>query len=342
VSNTPLKWYKADTYGGGTRAPLICSWPNGNIPSNIICEQYTHAIDIGPTLLDLINQPFPEKIGGKKILPIQGTSFAYTFDDPKMPTRKQVQYFETLGDRAIWAYGWKAVTRHKQGDPFEKDIWELYHVENDFAEINNLAEAEPEKLKELIQVWFEEAERYDILPMSDDSMGLYVAAVPPPKARHVFYPGMTRLDRLSAPDIFQFNSRWAIELNLKTENANGVILASGDSGAGYELYLKNGFLIFHYTYVRKDFSIIKSNKKIPPGQNSVQLILEKTGDISGQINLFLNNENIGSGILPRMWQIYVPNSGLRCGENRHSPISRDYGPPFVLEGLQKVTIDVDV
>ncbi len=342
VSNTPLKWYKSDTYGGGTRAPLIFSWPNGNVPKSIICEQYTHAIDIVPTLLDLINQPFPEKLNNKEILPIQGMSFAYAFDNPELPTRKQVQYFETLGDRAIWANGWKAVTRHQKGDPFEKDIWELYHVENDFAEINNLAESEPGKLKELIQVWLEEAKRYDILPMADDTMGLYVAAVPPPKARHVFYPGMTRLDRLSAPDIYQFNSRWTIELDLKSENANGVILASGDSGAGYELYLKDGFLILNYTYVRKDMAIIKSNKRIPAGDNILNLILKKIDKSSGEVNFFLNNENIGGGALPRMWQIYVPNSGLRCGENRHSPISRDYEPPFKLDGLKKVTVDVEM
>ncbi|MDC3253385.1 arylsulfatase [bacterium] len=342
VSNTPLKWYKAGTYGGGTRAPLIVSWKNGNIPMNLICQQYTHVIDIVPTLIDLVNQPFPKKISEKEILPIQGTSFAYAFDQPEMPTRKEVQYFETLGDRAIWVNGWKAVTRHKQGDPFENDIWELYHVEKDFAEINNLAEAEPDKLKELITIWFEEAERYDILPMADDTFRLYREAVPARKARHVFYPKMTRLDRLSAPDIFQFNSRWKVELDLSDSKANGVILASGDSGAGYELYLKDGYLIFHYTYVRKDFSIFKSSQRIPKGENILNLVLEKTGETSGKMSFFLKDEKIGEMELPRMWEIFSPNSGLRCGENQHSPISRDYKPPFILKGLKKVTIDCEM
>lgn len=342
VSNTPLKWYKADTYGGGTRAPLIVSWPNGHVPQNKICEQYHHVIDVVPTILDLINQPFPTKIDKKEVLPIQGVSFAYAFDQPKMATRKEVQYFETLGDRAIWVNGWKAVTRHQKGDPFEKDVWELYHVEKDFAEIRNLADSEPEKLKELIAIWFEEAERYDILPMADDTMGLYVAAVPPPKARHVFYPKMTRLDRLSAPDIYQFDSNWRIEADLPNDRANGVILASGDSGAGYELYLKDGFLILNYTYVRKDMTVIKSNQQIPKGKHVLGLTLEKTGDDTGKVTFFLNQKKIGEGELPRMWAIYVPNSGLRCGENQHSPISRDYEPPFVLEGLKKVIIDTKI
>ncbi len=342
VSNTPLKWYKADTYGGGTRAPLIVTWANGDTPKNRICKQYTHVIDIVPTLLDLINKPFPTKVDNKEIMPIQGTSFAYAFDNPEMPTRKQIQYFETLGDRAIWHKGWKAVSRHNQGDPFEKDIWELYHVENDFSEIRNVAEAQPEKLEELISLWFLEADRYGILPMADNTTALYAEAVPPPKARYVFYPGMTRLDRLSAPDIYHFNTSWQIVLDLTSSNANGVILASGDSGAGYELYLKDGFLIFNYTYVRNDMTIIKSDRRIPAGKQVVHLFLQKRGKQSKNLDVFLGNDKIASGELPRMWKIHFPNSGLRCGENYHSPISRDYRAPFTLNGLQKVTIDCEM
>ncbi|MFK7982797.1 MAG: sulfatase-like hydrolase/transferase [Saprospiraceae bacterium] len=340
VSNTPLKWYKADTYGGGTRAPLIMNWGNGQLPQNQICEQYHHVIDIVPTLLDLINQPFPSTVNHQDILPIQGTSFAYAFDTPKMPTRKEVQYFETLGDRAIWVNGWKAVTRHKQGDPFDKDIWELYHIENDFAEINNLADSQPEKLQALINIWFQEAERYDILPMDDDTIKLYAAAVPPAKARYYFFPGMTRLDRLSAPDIFQYNSHWKVEVDFNTDKSNGVILSSGDSGAGYELYMKDGFVIFSYTYVRKDVTVVQSTIRISKGKHTITLQMKKTGDRTADITLLLADTIIGQGQLPRMWEIYTPNSGLRCGENRHAPISRDYEPPFVLEGLEKVVIDV--
>lgn len=340
VSNTPLKWYKSDTYGGGTRAPLMVSWPNGNIPQNQICQQYHHVIDVVPTILDLINQPFPSALNEKKILPIQGTSFAYAFDQKDMPTRKQVQYFETLGDRAIWVNGWKAVTRHQKGDPFEQDIWELYRVEKDFAEIHNLAEAEPEKLKALIAIWFEEAKRYDILPMADDTLALYAAAVPAPRARHIFYPKMTRLDRLSAPDIYQFDSRWSILVDFPADNASGVILASGDSGAGYELYMQDGLLVLNYTYVRKDATVIQSNQKIPAGEHLLSVRLEKTSESSAKVEFYLEDKKIGEGELPRMWPIYTPNSGLRCGENRHAPISRAYQPPFVLEGLKKVVVNV--
>lgn len=340
VSNTPLKWYKSDTYGGGTRAPLIVSWPNGNLPKNLICSQYHHVIDIVPTLLDTINKPFPTDINEREILPIQGTSFAYIFDQPKQATRKEVQYFETLGDRAIWVQGWKAVTRHKAGDPFEQDIWELYQVEQDFSEIKDLASTEPEKLKSLINIWFQEAERYDILPMDDDTLKLYAAAVPSPKARHMFYPGMTRLDRLSAPDVYQFNSHWVAEVELPSHHSSGVLLASGDSGAGYEWYLQDGYLIFSYVYVRKDVTEIRSRQIIPAGKHLIHLQIQTDGLGQGEVRFLLNDEEIGKGVLPRMWPIYTPNSGLRCGENRHAPISRAYDPPFVLQGLKRVVVDV--
>lgn len=342
VSNTPLKWYKADTYGGGTRAPLIVSWVNGGLPQNQISAQYHHVIDILPTLLDLIHQPFPTKIGEKEVLPIQGTSFAYLFDKPDMPTRKQVQYFETLGDRAIWVKGWKAVTRHRKGDPFEDDVWELYHVAQDFAEIHDLAEKEPQRLKELIAIWYQEAERYDILPMDDDTLKLYADAVPKPKARYLFFPKMTRLDRLSAPDIYAYNSQWRAEVELKNEPVNGVLLASGDSGAGFEWYLKDGILTFSYVYTRMDITTIRSTSTIPTGKHILGLQLEKTGESSGTITFTLNDKPIGKGELPRIWPIYTPNSGLRCGENRHAPISRDYEPPFILDGLKKIVVDVEM
>jgi arylsulfatase len=340
VSNTPLKWYKADTYGGGTRAPLIISWPHGDIPKNEICQQYHHAIDVLPSLLDMINMEYPSAINEKAVLPIQGVSFAYVLDSIDAPTRKKVQYFETLGDRAIWNEGWKAVSKHKKGEPFENDIWELYHVGEDFSETENLADRHPDKLKSLIGLWFEEAERYDILPMADNTMELYQKAVPPPRAKYLFYPGMTRLDRLSAPDIYQWNSRWNAEVDVNAQNEIGVIVASGDSGAGYEWFISDGYVYFHYVYTRRDVTTIKSNVRLSTGKRKLALEINKISGTKDEVKLFVDDELIGQGTLNEMWAIYVPNSGMRCGENQHAPISRLYSPPAKLQGLKRVTINV--
>ena len=342
VSNTPLKWYKADTYEGGTRTPLVMSWPNGKLPENHIAPQYHHAIDLVPTLMDMLNKPLPTEIDGERILPIQGCSFAYAFDRPQQATRKQVQYFETMGDRAIWAHGWKAVTRHQFGTPFDRDIWNLYHTASDFSEVNNLAGEHPEKLRELIELWSAEADRHGVFPMDDDRHELHNNAVPPTRANFVFYPGMTRLDRLSVPDIYSFDSRFVAAVELSDNKAEGILIAVGDGAAGYEWYMDAGRLVFSYVYLRNRKYRIVSKQRIPAGKHALGLTLLKTGRHSARVSLSLNEAIIGAGDLPKMWPIYVLNSGLRCGENRHAPISREYEGEFVFsQTLHRVTAQVD-
>ncbi len=341
AGNTPLKWYKADTYGGGTRAPLIITWPNGNIGKNEIRTQYHHVIDVVPSLFEMINKPQNDIVNNNKILPIQGTSFAYSFDAPEAPTNKRIQYFETAGDRAIWVDGWKAVTRHTKGDQYEDDVWELYNTAHDFSEIDNLARREPELLQKLISLWHREARRDNVLPMEDDLFTLYKDIVPRARPKYTFYPGMTRLDRLSAPDILTYDSKWAAEVMLKNNYANGVILASGDSGAGYELFMQDGYLEFVYIYTRFKRYTLKSPQRIKAGKHVLGLQIHKTGERSANVYMKINGKRIASMHLPEMWQIFSPNSGIRCGENRHSPVSRNYQGHFPFQQtLKRVTVEL--
>ncbi len=340
ASNTPLKWYKSDTFEGGIRAPLIVSWPNGDLPGGGINSQYHHVIDVVPTLLNMIDVTAPESFRGVAPLSIQGDSFAYSFDQPAAATTKRVQYFETLGDRAIWADGWKAVARHTPGSDYSDDVWELYHAAEDFSETDNRAEAEPERLAALTALWREEAERYDVLPMDDDTLKLYQASVPPPRETYLFYPGMTRLDRLSAPDIYSWNSRLSADVELSAA-ANGIILAAGDSSCGYELWMENGFLHVGYVYTRNAVYTGRSERAVPNGQHTVGYRIEKTSEDSGLLTMFIDGTDAGSMELPRMWPIYAANAGIRCGENRHAPITWAYEQPFVFDQtLKRVVIDV--
>ena len=342
ASNTPLKWYKGDTYGGGTRAPLVVSWPSGGLPQGQVNEQYAHAIDVVPSVLEMLNAPVETAIDGRDILPVHGVSFAHTFDHRAAPTRKDVQYFETSGDRAIWAEGWKAVARHEAGKPFAEDVWELYRTSADFSEIDNLAREYPDRLQSLIDLWHEKAQEDQVLPMDDDLQRLYQDAVPPQRSRYVFYPGMTRLDRLSAPDVFSYPTRVLAEVELEGGGVNGVILASGDSGAGYELYLKDGYLNFLYVYTRSEHFRVESTRRLQSGSRSIGLQSEPTGQGGATVSLMDGSEVIGELRLPKLWQIYAPNSGVRCGENRHAPISREYEPPFVAECLTRVVVTLDL
>jgi arylsulfatase A-like enzyme len=343
VSNTPLKWYKSDTYEGGIRSPLIVSWPNGEIPSDIINSQYHHVIDVVPTLLTMSGAKVPRKFRGAAPLPLQGTSFAYTFDAPKAHTQKTVQYYETMGDRAIWHDGWKAVARHTPGDDFAEDNWELYHAARDFSETHNLANQQPHRLEQMIALWQAEAERYDVLPLADDSLSLYQNAVPSPRATYVFYPGMTRLDRLSAPDIFSYETKFVAQITFDELPASGVILASGDSSCGYEWFVEDGILNFGYVYTRNEMYHVASKERIRPGMHRCGLNIQKTGESSGMASLLVDDRIVAKLELANMWPIYAANSGIRCGENRHAPITRKYSPPFVLnQQLHRVVVDVDL
>ncbi len=343
AGNTPLKWYKSDTYEGGIRSPLILSWPDGSIPSDGILSQYHHAIDVVPSVLNMINEPAPGAFRNTTPLPIQGVSFAYALDRPDAPTTKQVQYFETLGDRAIWADGWKAVARHQAGDDYENDTWELFHAAEDFSEFNNLAAEKPERLKALKALWQREAERYDVLPLEDDTLSLYQKAVPTPRATHVFFPGMTRLDRLSAPDIYTWNSSFRADVELDSSDANGVILSAGDSSCGYEWFMIDGRLHYVYVYTRNDVFRGSSDRVVPAGRHTLGISIEKTGESSGQVRMFVDTTPSGTIELPRMWPIYAANAGIRCGENRHAPVSRDYEAPFIFDGeLRRVVVDIDM
>ena len=343
AGNTPLKWYKSDTYEGGIRAPLVVSWPNGDLPVGAINGQYHHVIDVVPTLLNMIEQDMPQHFQGNAPLPLQGTSLAYTFDQPSAPTRKKVQYFETLGDRAIWADGWKAVARHVPGTSYEQDVWELYHAEQDFSETLNLAGDQPQRLQEMLALWRAEAERYDVLPLDDDTLKLYQNSVPPPRATYVFYPGMTRLDRLSAPDIYTYNSRLIAEVALTSDRCNGVILAAGDSSCGYELTMQDGYLHFGYVYTRNAVYSVRSARRVGAGEHTLGTTIRKTGDSAGVLMLLIDDAPAGELELPQMWPIYAANAGLRCGENRHAPVTRAYEPPFEFEQtLERVIVDVDI
>jgi len=343
AGNTPLKWYKADTYGGGTRAPLIVSWPNGKIGSGRINGQYHHAIDVVPSLFEMINKPAPDTIEERPVLPIQGTSFAYSFDHPDSPTHKRVQYFETAGDRAIWVDGWKAVTRHIAGDEYASDVWELYHTQRDFSEIDDLAADNPQHLDVLVDLWHREAGRDNVLPMEDDLFKLYEDIVPKARRRYTFYPGMTRLDRLSAPDLYSYGGTITAHVALHDKRASGVILASGDSGAGYDFFMQDGYLVFVYVYTRFQRYSLRSPDRIKSDTASLGLRFVQTGDNGAVVHMLVDEARVASLELPKMWQVFSPNSGLRCGENRHAPISRDYDAPFPFDQtLDRVVVELEL
>ena len=242
VGNTPLKWYKQNTFGGGVRDPLVIHWPARITDGGGIRTQFHHVSDITPTILDQVGLAQPEVFKGRQQLPVAGTSLAYTFDEPAAPTTKRVQYFEMFGHRGIWADGWKAVTYHRIGEPFDDDVWELYHVDRDFSETNDLAAQHPEKLQELIDTWWAQADEHGVLPLDDDVSGLAFRARRPGTAHaekhYRFLPPLSRLPSESAPAIAGRSWRMRADIDRPTGDEQGVLVAWGTANTGLVCYLE--------------------------------------------------------------------------------------------------------
>ena len=237
AGNTPLKRYKQNTHGGGVRDPLILHYPKRITDRGGIRHQFHHVCDITPTVLELTGVAPPEAIAGVTQQPIEGTSLAYSFAAPMAPTRKRTQYFEMLGHRGIWHDGWKAVTWHRPGTSFDADQWELYHLDRDFNEMNDLAAEQPARLQEMVRRWFSEAGACQVLPMND-TLNRFVSSNPYSVAarRHwELLPGCGRIAQAAAPDIRNRSYRITAHVEMPAGGASGVLIAQGDWCGGYAL-----------------------------------------------------------------------------------------------------------
>jgi arylsulfatase A-like enzyme len=199
--STPFRMFKRYSYQGGVCDPLVIHWPKGIQARGEVRQQYHHCTDIVPTILDCCGVDMPEVVDGYEQTPLPGVSMRYSFDSPDALTAKETQYYEMLGTRGIWHKGWKAVAEHGPVPlnlgKFDQDRWQLFHTDEDRSEAHDLAEQDPEKVKELVDLWLEEAKRYDVLPLND--LGIfefraleYVVGVPE-SGQYTYYPGTSEI-----------------------------------------------------------------------------------------------------------------------------------------------------
>lgn len=249
VSNTPLKWYKKNTHGGGIRAPLILSWPRGIAASGEIRHQYHHVIDVLPTVMDLAGVTAPGIYRGVAQEPLHGVSMRYSFHQPDAPSARKLQYFEIVGDRALYEDGWKIVARHRKGDDFDADHWELYDMRADFAEVRDLSAQHPERVRRMVALWWQEGEKYGVLPLDDReserALDWFRMNAP---SRYRYLPGMSRMDRLMVPAINGRSYLVTMKADFGSGQAQGAVLAFGNRFGGMALYCANGQLVFDYIY----------------------------------------------------------------------------------------------
>lgn len=339
VGNTPLKKYKQNTHGGGIRDPFIISWPRGIPARGEVRTQYHHVIDVTPTVLEMAGIDMPRVINGVEQIPLQGVSMATACADAAAPTKKKRQYFEMWGHRAIWADGWKAVATHPRNTPFKDDVWELYHLDSDFSECRDLAAEHPEKLAELIDLWWEEAEANQVLPLDDRFFGRRLSGLMERRAR---LPRMLRLERgatlpgLLAPGIPWLPARVEVDVDLG-DGDEGVLLALGGRFAGYALFVQDGRLHFQHTYYLREPHVL--SHALPPGEHQLGFSYEAMDDKGHGVVSLLIDGRVTVHREVHLYPLLTHVERLEVGSDCYTPVSDFYACPFSFTGvLRSATI----
>jgi arylsulfatase A-like enzyme len=372
AGNTPFRRWKRETYRGGISDPFIVHYPDGIKVKGDVRMQYAHAIDMVPTVLDLLDLEPPTSIKGVTQAPIEGFSFAHTLEDGEAPSKHNTQYFEMLGHRSIYRDGWKAVcpwpgpSFTEAGTGFGNPIsaeklteldannWELYHVAEDFAENHEVSAENRPRLIEMIAQWYVEAGKYNVLPI--DGRGAQRVADERPaiasgRTSYTYYPHTQPVSASAGANVMNRPHSITMDVEIPEEGAEGVIFSHGGSDGGYSLYMKDGLLHYVHNYVAREYFHVESKKKVPSGSHQLRFEFEVTGqpDIpagkgaSGRAQLYFDGELVGQTDFPYTTPLVfgVAGGALECGQDSGSPVTPEYKPPFEFTGtIDSVMVDV--
>jgi arylsulfatase A-like enzyme len=353
--NTPFKMWKRYSYNGGICDPLIIAWPQGIEARGEIRHQYHHAIDIMPTVLECCGIEPPETLNGYAQSPVQGVSMRYTFDKPDVPTMRETQYYEMLGTRGIWHQGWKAVARHAPTSGrghFDDDVWELYHTDEDRSEAHNLADKYPDKVHELERIWWNEAGKNNVLPL-DDRVPVEILNQPrpqltAPRSTYVYYPGGVDLPEAVAVNIRNRSFTIIADLDIKSPDAEGVIISMGSRFGGYTMFIKDDRLHYEYNFAGQQIYKFTSDQKVSEGHVLLGVEFTKMredpkGVANGALKMYINDDLVAEGRMKTQpGKFGLGGGGLRVGRDGMESVSDDYKAPFRFTGgiINSVTINV--
>jgi arylsulfatase len=311
-----------------------------------------HVVDVTPTILEALGLQPPPVLNHVPQRPLEGVSFAHTFADAQAPTNKRVQYYEMIASRAIWADGWKAVVEQPQGEMLSDEVlsqqkWELYHVAEDFSETRDLAAEHPEKLARLVEQWWAEAGKYNVLPL-DSRMQLRMGERKPgsraPARRHVFEPFGAPQFEYTAVNLKNRSHTITAEVRIPPEGAQGVLFAHGSWFSGYSLYVKDDRLVYVHNYLGLQEYRITSAEPLPRGDCTLAFVFTRTGEHRGHGRLLVDGREVGAGEIPRTIPAVIETSGEGqcCGYDSGLPVTEDYDAPFRFTGLlRQVVVEVE-
>ncbi|HKR28837.1 MAG TPA: arylsulfatase, partial [Terriglobales bacterium] len=351
AGNTPFQWGKRiGSHLGGTRDPLVVYWPSGIHDAGGLRDQFEDVTDVAPTILDIAKLPIPTEVNGVKQQRMDGTSFASTFPTANSPETRTTQYFEMLGNRAMYHDGWMAASRsgllpwvytnQPPPDP-NKQPWELYDLRKDYSEANNIATRNPQKIKELAREFDEQAKQNNVYPLDPRFGGRQSR----PAGTHFRYYTETGHLYLSLTPAYENHSHTITAyIEVPQNGGNGVLVADGGEGGGFSLFLKDGKPTYTYNYFKRRITTISAPHSLPPGRAKVVLEFRYSGSGLGgaaDVDLKVNDDEVAAAHIPETVRTaFSFEETFDIGEDSASPVA-DYESPFPFNGkIEHVDLDI--
>ena len=358
AGNAPLQWVKqVASHLGGSRNPMVVSWPARIKDAGGMRSQFTHLIDIVPTILDVAQIPAPKTVDGIEQKPMDGVSIASTFTNANARPVRERQYFEVFTNRAIYDRGWIAAAQHTlpwrqdlAPGHWENDKWELYNLDEDYSEANNLAAQNPAKLEELKKLFDEEAKKNNVYPFDDRGSARLAVPKPSPggsdpnRTKFTYYAGTTRLAETASPNTKNRSHRITAVIEMPEKGGEGVIVAAGGQSAGYALYVKDGKLVYHYNWFDRERTNLVSSEPVPAGESTVTVEFAYDGGglgKGGEATLGINGKAVGRARIANTVAGRFGIDTFGVGSDTGSPVSNTYTPPFPFTGqIKRVDIEL--
>ena len=354
--STPFQMFKRySEYAGGTCCPLVISWPKGMKARGEVRNQYHHSTDIVPTILDVTGLEMPKVYRGVEQYPLNGVSMRYSFDSATAPTGKKRQYYSMLGTRGMWEDGWKASAIHaplSSRGHFDKDEWQLYHVDADRSESTDLAKQHPEKLQHLIEAWFEEAEKNFVLPLDDrtaqEILGVERPSEEAPRERYIYYPHTSPVPEGVAVNVRGRSYKILADVEIEDADCSGVIFAHGSRFGGHALFIKDRKLHYSYNFlgIKPEQQFV--SQELAPGKYTLgmEFAREKSGqhgESHGTTTLYVNDKAVAQGAMrTQAGKFTLSGDGLCIGRDSGDAVSEDYKTPGEFQGGTILFVGVTV
>ncbi len=358
--NSPLQWMKqVASHFGGTRNGMVLSWPARIKDAGGRRSQFHHVIDLSPTILEAATIDPPVEVKGIKQAPIEGVSMLYSFDTAEASSKRTTQYFEILANRAIYHEGWVACCFHGR-TPWERsanlevfgdqEVWELYHIENDFSQAVNVAEQFPDKLKELQDIFDQECWKYNVYPLdggtTQRSLPFNRPSLIAGRKSFTYYPDNVHMPEMAIVNLKNSSFEMTAYLDIPAEGADGVVACQGGNMAGWSLFVKDSKPTYFYNWMGHELTAIESATALPQGSTELKVVFDYDGGglgKGGNVTMFIDDEQVAEGRIEQTVPFVFSMSGetFDIGIDTNAPVG-PYEQGFPFTGvIEKVVIDIE-